>query len=173
MTTTNANAKRIPAVTTAYDDTTGILTVSFATGEATSITIADLSPDIIQRAIVHGLNAKLVDAAAISRNTETGKSASAEDKRDAVVAVAERLINGEWNAKRAAGEGEATILLAALMRVYPDAGRDKLQSRIDGWSKEERAAIRLHAKVARAIADIQAERAAAKGIDSEDLLANL
>lgn len=165
--------KRIPSVTTEYNDALGQLDVVFADGDKFVITIADLSPEIIEQAIRHGLNAKLVDAAAMSRNPDTGASATVADKKAAVIEVAERLVNGEWNKRREAGEGEGTLLLAAMMRVYPTTERAVLEAKIEAWSPYERKVVRLNPRIAAAITAIQVERAERKGINSDDLLDDL
>lgn len=172
MTTETTNAKRIPAVTTRYDFDNGTFYIMFAEGDGFSFQPADLDQRIIEHAVAHGLNAKLVDAAAISRDTTTGKSATVTEKREAVLAVAQRLLAGEWNRPRAAADS-ATLLLQAMARVFPEATPEALRAKHDAWSDDERKAVRLNPRIARALADIQAERAAAKGLDSDDLLAGL
>ena len=72
------------------------------TTEAGTITVhvRDLHQSILDAAILHGLKQKIVDAAAISRNQETGRSATAKDKFDAMYEVFLRLtdpVEPSWN----------------------------------------------------------------------------
>lgn len=152
------------------------LTITFAHGKSITVEAMELSEDIRMTALMHGLKQKLADAAAISRNTDTGKSASVEDKYRAVEAVAMRIRAGEWNAKRE-GSGAVTggLLLEALVRHY--AGRKTVET-LREWlatkSDKEKAALRATAPIAAHIDAIRAERAKDKdGIDADELLSEL
>jgi hypothetical protein len=177
MTNTTNTTSRTPAVSATAEDKT--LTLRFADGDTLAIHLDQLSVDIFTQATLHGLKQKLVDAAAIARNTETGASASLSDKKAAVVAVYERLMNGEWNATRATGDGtgKGSLLLLALARMQPARDIGELTSWLAGLSDEQRAALGKNAKVLPIIQTIQAERAALaakkSGIDSDELLSAL
>lgn len=136
----------------------------------------ELSAEIRGHAMIHGLKQKLVDAAAISRNTDTGASATIQDKYEAVREVAERLLAGEWNKRREAGTGSSGGLLrAALLRMY--AGRMD-EGQLDKWLEEktdkEKAALRKNPKIAEIVEQIRMERAGTgASAASDDLLAEL
>lgn len=153
------------------------LRLTFAHGETLTIRTTQLAPSIIAQAIVHGLKQKLVDAAAISRNPETGRSATVEDKFAAVKEVYDRLLSGQWNKTRegGAGGGNGGLLFAALVRLY--AGRktdEEIRGFLAGKSDAEQAALRASSRVAPIIQAIKDERAAKKGLpDADDLLAGL
>lgn len=153
------------------------LRLTFAHGESLEITAGQLSADLRAYALVHGLKQKLVDAAAISRNPDTGRSATIEDKFAAVKEVYDRLLAGEWNKRREAGTATGGgLLLQALMRLY--AGRkteEELRAYLDKLTDKEQAAIRASARVAPIIAAIKEERDAkkAKDVNADDLLAGL
>ena len=87
MATTN-ETKRIPAIdaeiTLNAEQRPCTLLLSSANGEQLSLGARQLPDSIREYAIFHGLKQKLVDAAAISRNPETGRAASVEDKYQAV-----------------------------------------------------------------------------------------
>lgn len=180
MTTTTTTA-RTPAIDanilTEPSGTPYGLELTFSHGEKLTITAGQLSADLRAYALVHGLKQKLVDAAAISRNPDTGRSATIEDKYAAVREVYERLIAGEWNKRREAGEGGGTggLLFAALVRLY--AGRktdEEIRAFLAGKSDKEQAALRASSRVAPIIQAIKDERAAKKGLpDADDLLAGL
>lgn len=148
------------------------LTLTFADGRVLALSLIELSPTIIAQATMHGLKQKLVDAAAISRNPDTGRAASLDDKYDAVAEVFHRLIAGEWNKRR---EGTATggLLLRALCRLYPARTHEQILTYLAGKSEAEKAALRRNPKVAAIIDDIRAEDGRDGGIDSDDLLAGL
>lgn len=160
--------KRIPTI----EATVGLegLILQFSNGQKLTLEPNDLTTEIRQMALIHGLKQKLVDAAAISRNPDTGKSATAEDKYQAVKEVYDRLLLGQWNAER--GEGAGTLLLQALCRMH-----NKDATVVREWlgkkSADEQKALRTNPKVAAVIAQIQAERAKLEGIDSDKMLDEL
>lgn len=149
-----------------------MLTLVFGDGQTLSLQVADLSPTILAQATMHGLKQKLVDAAAISRNPDTGRAATVADKFNAVAEVYNRLLAGEWNKRR---EGGATggLLMRALCRLYPDRTREQVLSFLAGKSEAEKAALRRNPKVAAIIDEIRAEDGDDSGIDSDAMLADL
>lgn len=150
------------------------LRLAFANGLELVLQTRDLAPSIIAQAVLHGLKQKLVDAAAISRNTETGRPATVADKYEAVKAVYDRLLAGQWNATREGGAPTGGLLLQALCRMY--AGRktaDELKAFLADKTDAEKAALRKNPRIAQHIADIRAEQAKDGGIDSDDILAGL
>lgn len=151
----------------------GKLNIDFKNGKGLQLDAEGLSAEVLALALMHGLKQKLVDAAAITRDPETGRSATIETKYDAVAAVLKRLESGEWNKRR---EGGVTggLLLRALTRMY--AGRktvDQLREYLESKSDKEKAALRKNPKVAEHIEEIRAEDAAKNGDDLPDLLAEL
>lgn len=150
------------------------LSLTFANGKRIDITPHQLSDELRLAATLHGLKQKLVDAAAISRNPETGKPASVQDKFEAVNAVYERLIGGQWNATREGGGAGGGLLFAALCRMYdgkktPEALREYL----DGKTDAEKTALRKNPRVAAVIEEIRAERGKGNGVDTDELLSEL
>ena len=153
-----------------------ILTVTFANGKSLEVDVSKLSPEIQQQAMLHGIKQKLVDAAAIARNLETGRSASVDDKYAAVAEIHARITspNGTWNKVREAGATPATkgnLLVRALMKM---TGRTKVD--IDDFlslkSKEERKALEKNPRVLQIIAELQAATDSS-GIDTDSLLGEL
>ena len=153
------------------DDT---LMLHFANGKVLKLSANELSPEIRRMALLHGLKQKLVDAAAISRNPETGRPASIEDKYQAVKTVYDRLLAGQWNAIREGGSGNGGLLFQALCRMY--AGRktpEEIRAFLDTKTDAERAALRKNPRVAAVIAEIRAEQGETMGIDTDELLDEL
>lgn len=139
------------------------------------IELDGLAPDIVRKLAMHGLKQKVCDAAAIPRDTETGLSATVEDKFKAMHRVAGALIAGEWGVKREAGSGGGarSLLLRALGRLYPDTPTATLEAKIAGWGKKQQAAMRRNPKIAAVIVEIQASDASRTGVDTDAMLADL
>lgn len=148
------------------------LVLQFSNGKVLQLNTEHLSPVIQSEGLWHGIKQKLVDAAAITRNTETGASATVDDKYAAVHEVFLRLTSGLWNKPAEGGGNAGGILLMALQRV---TGKDKdvLKGWLDGKTTEQKNALRKDAKVAAAIAEIEAERLKANPVDASALLGEL
>lgn len=170
-----ASSKNTPAIVATVSDTCDTLTLTFAHGEVLTIGAAQLSADIIKAATMHGLKQKLVDAAAISRNTDTGRAASVVDKYEAVKEVYDRLLSGEWNKKREGGAGASGgLLFKALCRMYaPKKTPEDIRAFLETKTDAEKAAMRKNSKVAAVIEEIRAESGKDDGVDSDDVLAGL
>lgn len=167
-------AKRAAAVAATIEGTS--LTLTFAHGQTLRLDAARLDPSIREQAMLHGLKQKLVDAAAIGRNPDTGRSATIADKFEAVREIFDRITgpNPTWNKVRggeSSGLGGNSLLLRALMRITGKP-RETLVAFLESKSKEERAALRKQSRVASVILEIQAEEAA-KTIDTDGLLDEL
>ena len=161
-------------VTNEIDGRPCALHLKFANGKELAITASQLTNNIMEYAIFHGLKQKLVDAAAISRNPETGRPASPDDKFQAVKAVYDRLLAGQWNAVREGGGATGGLLLQALCRMY--AGRktvDELKAFLADKTDAEKTALRKNPRVAQIIEEIRAERGKAADIDTDELLGEL
>lgn len=166
------DTKRNATITATIDGNT--LALTFANGETLAMRGDELNSDVQQYAMMHGLKQKLVDAAAISRNTETGRAATVEDKYQAVRTVYDRLLGGQWNAVREGGGATGGLLLQALCRMY--AGRktpEELKAFLADKSDAEKTALRKNPRVAQIINDIRAETGKATDIDTDELLGEL
>ena len=161
-------------VTNEIDGRPCALHLKFANGKELAITASQLANNVMEYAILHGLKQKLVDAAAISRNPETGRPASPDDKFQAVKAVYDRLLAGQWNATREGGSGNGGLLFQALCRMYE--GRktpEEIRAFLDTKTDAEKAALRKNPRVAQIIEEIRAEQGKAAGIDTDELLGEL
>lgn len=174
--------KRVPVVTTEFDEQTGAMSVVFSDGRRHSFLLENLAPEIRLRATVHGLNAKLVDAAAIARDTTTGRAATLETKYQAVMEVFTRITDPTapmWNKVReGAGGGNGNLLVAAIVRLYN--GRkteEQIRAYLNTLTDAQKQALRTDGRIAPIIAEIKAEREIAKGkaagSDSQTILAGL
>ena len=149
------------------------LLLQFANGKNLSITANQLQHSVMEYAIFHGLKQKLVDAAAISRNPETGRSASIDDKFQAVKAVYDRLLAGQWNATREGGGQPGGLLFKALCRMYSTKSPEQIMAYLAGKTDAEKTALRKNPKVAAIIVEIRAETGKAANIDTDELLGEL
>ena len=150
------------------------LTLDFDNGKTLTIKTDALPPEIVTQALLHGLKQKLVDAAAISRNPDTGRSATTDDKFAAVKEVYDRLLSGQWNKGREGGSGAGNggLLFRALVIMYPAKTPEQLRTYLDGLDDKQQAALRKNPKVAPIIAEIRAKSAKADD-NGDDLLAGL
>ena len=178
MANTTNDVKRTPAVavdvmmnTSRMGDPNNGLRLAFANGQTLSLQLADLNEGVIAYAVLHGLKQKLVDAAAIARNPDTGRSATIEDKYEAVKAVYDRLLSGLWNAPRGeGGTGTGGLLFRALCRMYPAKTPEALREFLSTKTAAEQAALRKNPRVAAIIDEL---RAATATDDGEELLSEL
>ena len=150
----------------------GGLALQFSNGETLTLLANQLSNAILEHAVWHGLKQKLVDAAALSRIPETGRSATADDKYNAVREVYDRLLAGNWNKGRGDGSssGNGGLLFRALRQMYPTKTPEALRAFLDGKTKSECAALRATPKIA---AIIDTLRAPSGDVDADDLLSEL
>lgn len=142
----------------------------FSNGQQFHVMLSDLF--ILPEAACHGISQKVGDAAAMSRNPETGKSATVDDKYNAAKAVADRILAGQWNAPRD-GNGRDADLLRALIQYY--AGKrteEQVRAAYEGWSAEQRRALERNEQIAAIIARIKATRVDAT-IDTDELLSEV
>jgi len=171
------NATKTPAIAAdivGLDSGNPGLELVFGNGRRLAIYARDITTTVAEYAMMHGLKQKLVDAAAISRNTDTGRAASIDDKYEAVAEVHARLLSGQWNKTREGGGATGGLLFRALCRMYdgkktPEALREFL----DGKTDAEKAALRKNSKVAAIIEAIRAESAKPDGTDADALLGEL
>lgn len=133
-----------------------VLTISNSAGSFT-FDCGDVTPDIHQRLAVHGAKQKICDAAAIPRDTETGRSATPAQKLEAMRTVAERLLNGEWGAERT---GAASLhmpsLTQAIARVT-GATTEKVVEMLEGQDNTGRQKLANNPRIAPVYAEIRAE----------------
>lgn len=170
--TTTATEQTRDIVAT-IDVASWMLTIRAINGVEIRVNATELTEDIRSRALLHGLKQKIVDAAAISRDPDTGKSATIRVKVAAMQAVADRLHAGFWNAVREGAGPRVGILVQALCRLYPAKAAAEIREWLDKKTKEETAALRANPQVAAEINTIRAELAEKSGVDADGLLNEL
>jgi len=127
-------------------------------------------------AMLHGFKQRLIDAAALSRDPKSGRSATPAEKFDAIEQLVEHYHSGseEWNVRVASGErtdGELAMLVRAVCEAKPQATAEKVREWLKSKSKAERAAIAQGATIKPIMDRIRAENAAP--VDAEAMLDEL
>ena len=172
--TTTTTKKDIEA--TVGDD--GTLILEFRHGETLRIQPESLAPEIQRAALLHGLKQKLVDAAAISRDTTTGRAATIVTKFDAVKEIFDRITGagGEapsWNKPRAGGAGGQGGLLARAIARYKNVEVSAAKAYLDRLTDAQKQALRVDPRIATIINELRMESAKPAGIDTDALLGGL
>ena len=153
----------------------GTLVLTFRHGEVLRIHPESLAPEIQRAAMLHGLKQKLVDAAAIPRDTATGRAATISTKYDAVREIFDR-ITGEspsWNKPRAGGVGGQGGLLARAIARYKNVPVEAAKAYLDRLTDAQKQALRVDPRIATIINQLRAESAKPAGIDTDALLGGL
>lgn len=153
----------------------GTLVLTFRHGEILRIHPESLAPEIQRTAMLHGLKQKLVDAAAISRDTATGRAATIATKFDAVKEIFDRITgeNPSWNKPRAGGAGGQGGLLARAIARYKSVPVEQAKAYLDRLTDAQKQALRVDPRIATVINELRAESAKPAGIDTEALLDGL
>lgn len=149
------------------------LQLTFSNGRRLNVRVGDLPPTILTQALMHGLKQKLVDAAAIARNPDTGRSATVDDKFAAVDEVLQRLLSGTWNKGREGGSGASGGLLLRALMQHTGKGRDTIKAFLDGKTDAECAALRKNPKIAAIILTLKPEGKSDASIDTDAMLGEL
>lgn len=166
--------KKVPAITATINEANDALTLDFANGKQIIIRTSHLNSAVIQYATMHGLKQKLVDAAAISCNPDTGRPATIDDKYEAVASVFDRLTAGQWNKPRESGAAVAGgLLFKALCRMYSTKTPEFIREFLAKKTDVEKAALRKNPRVAEIIEAIKAENAKDDDGSSDELLNEL
>jgi hypothetical protein len=146
------------------------------TDRVMGLDLTKVSAECKTYAMFHGFKQRLVDVAAMSRDTKTGAAASAADKADAIADLIDHYETGstEWSRKPGA-VNDGGLLYAALCKKF---GHMKSPSEIREWldtlDDKAKAALREDDEIAPVIAEIKAERNAGKPkVDTKAILAGL
>lgn len=175
MTTTTTTTKKDIEATVGDD---GTLILEFRHGETLRVHPETLTPEIQRAAMLHGLKQKLVDAAAISRDTATGRAATIATKFDAVKEIFDRITGagGEtpsWNKPRVGGAGGQGGLLARAIARYKGVEVAAAKSYLERLTDAQKQALRVAPQIATIINELRAESAKPAGIDADALLDGL
>jgi len=150
-----------------------VIDLQFSSGDYIKFAASEMGHAICQQAMMHGFKQKLVDAAAMSCNPDTGRPATIDDKYNAVREVYERLSHNEWNKTREGGATSGGLLFRALCELYSTKTPEQIREFMDKKSPAEQAALRSVPKISAIIDRIKAESAKSSGIDTDALLDGL
>lgn len=157
-------------------------TITFAVQGVGNLTInmKQVSTQNATRAMHHGIIQRVSDAAALSRNTDTGQPASPADKFDAMKRIVDHLNSGspDWSLRVASGESGSAVAGITLKAVASVQGVsvDEMRQRIERLAEKRGITTRaLLATLAKqeAVAKRIAEMRAPTGLDADDLLGEL
>lgn len=159
-----AGTRRMQKTGTIHSDGRVTVRMDFVNGETRSYNVI---PELFSKFALHGAEQKLGD--------EIAGVDDVEDAIEAVDALIIRLEKGEWNVKRATGQGlaGASILVRALVEL---SGKpvSAIREQLASMTMEQKMALRKNAKLAPIIQVLEAKKNANKekkvGIDSDSLL---
>ena len=153
----------------------GTLFLEFRHGETLKLHPEALTPEIQRAALLHGLKQKLVDAAAIARDTTTGRAATIQTKFGAVKEIFDRITgeNPSWNKPRAGGTGGQGGLLARAIARYKSVTIEQAKAYLDRLTDAQKQALRVDPRIATVINELRLESAKPAGIDTDALLSGL
>jgi hypothetical protein len=169
----------------AFAETAGVL--SWTVGNAGTITmpLASLSDELTRQAMIHGLNQKVSDGAAMSKEATAGMTPEAivEAKYNAMLAIANRLIDGDWSARSGDGSGPIPGIIFRAFAEYArnEAAKkgvtvsdDRIKQIYDARDKSGQLALRTVPEIAAIIERMKTERGpVAAKVDANALLGEL
>lgn len=152
----NSASGRIKVATKDTDAETGTLDVAFSTGETLQVALADLPENIRLELALHGLSQKVGDSYASVKGDAVAAYAAAKK-------VIEQLLAGEWRTARAAGEGKSRVSeLAEAIARLKNVEVSVAAAAVAKAPEETLKLWRSNAKIKAIIAEIRAEKAAAR-----------
>lgn len=122
--------------------------------------------ELLTKFATHGAEQKLGD--------ETAGEEDVDDMQLAVEGLIERLEKGEWSAKReGSGMSGVSVLVKALMQLYPEKGIEYLKEKVKGYKPVERTALENSPKIKPIIEKLRSEKLAkAAAVNTDTLLAD-
>jgi len=131
------------------------ITFDFGDGRVETFTLADMSDAMKIQLALHGASQKIGDSYASAKSQTDGTEIDPADwSQQQAAGVVAQLLADDWTV-RTPGSAQSTDLMSAFEEV---TGAE-LQSDL---SKEDKAALRKHPKIAAVLARIKSERADAK-----------
>lgn len=158
---------------------------------ALSLDVSKVNQANRERAMLHGFVQRVSDAAAMSRDTKTGKSATPQEKYEAMQRLVEHYASGAegWSPVRegsGAGAGrkaakehpQAELLRMALLIHSPEKGAETIAKFVSERSAAQITALVLSEQLKAAVELAkeqlrEREQKAAEGVNAEELLSGL
>ena len=168
---------------TVNDDATSILFKVGGAGEI-ALDVAALSAEVRNRAMLHGLIQKVSDAAAIPKADLTDDAATdAATKFNAMAAVAQRLIDGDWTKRSGDGSGPVAGVIYRAFHLWaveqktaanqPAPTPEQTRAVYDARDRAGQLALRTIPRIAEIIETLKASTPASSKIDTSALLGEL
>ena len=130
-----------------------VLAFSFGNGIVVDIDLDELSEEISDQLLVHGLTQKVRDSFAAAKGDFNFAVGNAQK-------VIENLVNGQWNASRASGDGKPrTTELAEAISNLMKKPLEEVQASVEAASEDVRKAWRKNPRVAAEVLRIRAAKA--------------
>lgn len=170
----NTKAKSNSVITYAYDAETNAITYTVLGVGDLVLNLDQVSVKNRDYAAVHGFGQRIPDAAAIPRDTETGKSATPQEKFDAMAKLVTHYNSGtsEWSRVREAGEGNSGgLLLAALTQLSPTKSKDEIRSWMKSQTRTQLNALREKDSVKKVIDSLRPTPSIS--VDTDAMLAEI
>lgn len=172
--------KRANSIISTRHDATGITFTVAGVGDI-PLPFAELSHTVRERAMVHGLIQRISDAAALSRDPDTGKPATPQAKFDEMARLVAhyRTGTGDWSIRREGGGGESReggVTLRALANVQKTdvaTMREKIERMAEKNGTTTRAILAKLATQSAVAAEIARLKSATVAVDADELLAEL
>jgi hypothetical protein len=142
--------------------------------------VRKVHPNMLRRAALHGFVQRIADAAAKSRDADTGKPATPADKLEAMRRVADHYASGvdQWALVRAEGGGAGPSIVVRAFAALQGMPVADAHTRIKELAEKRRlttkavlAQLRKTDTIRAKIAELEAAEPA--GEEGEDLLAEL
>lgn len=154
----------------AVDAEQGLVTITPEGGEAITANLADMPDEIVRQLALHGLSQKLGDSYAGAGQEENPVAVITAN----VTGLIDQLKAGTWSSRSGGGGGPRVTLLAEAIHRVTGKELEECTAVVGDMSNEDKATWRKHPQVAKAIAEIRAEREAEKakkldGQEGEDL----
>lgn len=142
-----------------------------------TLKFADCSEAVRAEAMGYGFEVALTRMAAIGKDTKTGKSATAEEKRDAIAGRADHFATGteSWTMASVGGGGlsaDTRALIEALVAAF-SLDPDVAETQVKEMGSAARDALRVDLEVKPYLDAVYAARAAKAGTDSAGLIERL
>lgn len=164
-----ANTKKARTITVSYMDANGNY-LSDVKGEYIKFAVKDygsfnlypdlLTPELQKRAMFHGFNQKVRDAAA---------GADHADQLAAMKAVFDNMLDtGAWDKARDGLQISDERIITAMLRMRPTLTAEKAKAAIDKANVEAKRKLIVDPKFAAILAKIREEELAAKAAESKD-----
>ena len=149
-----------------------IRTIEFSVVGAGSVTLhlERVSRENLDYAAFHGFKQRISDAAALSRDTTTGLSASPQDKLSAMKELVAFYESGtsEWTQRRQPGTSQIGLLWRAVCEIKADKDPSAIRESLSALKADELRALATNPKV-KVIMDRLAAQSAS-GVNTDELL---